>query len=88
MTFGTGHHETTRLIAKALFNFDLKNKIILDFGSGTAILSILSEKLGAKEVDAVEITNSNKNAFNNLKINKSNSINLINGSGENIPQKV
>jgi len=42
MSFGTGHHETTRLMAKDLFKHDLKNKTILDFGSGTAILSILA----------------------------------------------
>ena len=44
MSFGTGHHETTRLMAKDLFKHDLKNKTILDFGSGTAILSILVRK--------------------------------------------
>jgi len=66
MSFGTGHHETTRLMAKDLFKHDLKNKTILDFGSGTAILSILSEKLGAKEVYAIEI---DKNAIKKM-VNK------------------
>ena len=88
MSFGTGHHETTRLMAKDLFKHDLKNKTILDFGSGTAILSILSEKLGAKEVDAVEIDkNANQNASQNLSSNKCKAIKIIDGDGDSIPNK-
>ena len=88
MSFGTGHHETTRLMAKDLFKHDLKNKTILDFGSGTAILSILSEKLGAKEVDAVEIDkNANQNANQNLITNNCKAINIIDGDGDSIPNK-
>ena len=88
MSFGTGHHETTRLMAKDLFKHDLKNKTVLDFGSGTAILSILSEKLGAKEVDAVEIDkNANKNANQNLVTNNCKVIKIIDGDGDSIPNK-
>lgn len=88
MLFGTGHHETTRLMAKELFNHQLNEKSVLDFGSGTAILSIISAKLGAKYIDAVEIDNKvNDSALENLKINNTLSINLINGKGENIPKK-
>ena len=88
MSFGTGHHETTRLIAKDLFKHDLKNKTILDFGSGTAILSILAEKLGAKEIDAVEIDkNANQNAIQNLATNNCKAIKIIHGGGDSIPNK-
>ena len=88
MSFGTGHHETTRLMAKDLFKHDLKNKTILDFGSGTAILSILAEKLGAKEIDAVEIDkNANQNAIQNLATNNCKAIKIIDGGGNNIPNK-
>ena len=88
MSFGTGHHETTRLIAKDLFKHDLKNKTILDFGSGTAILSILAEKLGAKEIDAVEIDkNANQNAIQNLATNNCKAIKIIDGGGDSIPNK-
>lgn len=88
MSFGTGHHETTRLMAKDLFKHDLKNKTVLDFGSGTAILSILSEKLGAKEVDAVEIDkNANQNANQNLATNNCKVIKIIDGGGDSIPNK-
>ena len=88
MSFGTGHHETTRLMAKELFNHDLKGKRVLDFGSGTAILSILAEKLGAHQVDAIEIDEKvNANAFKNLAANNSKLIKIINGGGESIPNK-
>ena len=88
MSFGTGHHETTRLMAKDLFKHDLKNKTILDFGSGTAILSILAEKLGAKEIDAVEIDkNANQNAIQNLATNNCKAIKIIGGGGDSIPNK-
>ena len=88
MSFGTGHHETTRLMAKDLFKHNLKNKTVLDFGSGTAILSILSEKLGAKEVDAVEIDkNAKQNAKQNLVTNNCKVIKIIDGDGDSIPNK-
>ena len=88
MSFGTGHHETTRLMAKELFNYELSNKSILDFGSGTAILSIISEKLGAVNIDAIEIDEQvNKNALENIKLNKASQINVITGTGKNIPNK-
>ena len=47
MSFGTGHHATTFLMANELFEIELKEKSVLDIGSGTGVLSILSEKLGA-----------------------------------------
>lgn len=86
MSFGTGHHETTRLIANALFDFDLDGKKVLDFGAGTGILAILSEKLLAKQIDAVEIESSAiNNAKSNAEKNNCNKINFINGDGKSIP---
>ena len=55
MSFGTGHHPTTLLMIKQLLSLDLKDKVILDVGSGTGILSILSEKKGAKQVFSLDI---------------------------------
>jgi ribosomal protein L11 methyltransferase len=54
MSFGTGHHETTYLMMEAQLNIDNKNKAVLDAGSGTGILSILSGKLGAKHITAYD----------------------------------
>jgi ribosomal protein L11 methyltransferase len=55
MSFGTGHHQTTFLMSKSLFDLDLKNKRVLDVGSGTGVLAIIAHKLGAKEVVGTDI---------------------------------
>jgi ribosomal protein L11 methyltransferase len=55
MSFGTGHHQTTRLVCKAMFESDLKNKRILDMGCGTGILAILAKFLGANDILAIDI---------------------------------
>jgi ribosomal protein L11 methyltransferase len=54
MSFGTGHHFTTRLMSAAMFNLDFKEKDVLDMGTGTGILAILAEKLAAKHVLAID----------------------------------
>lgn len=55
MSFGTGHHETTHLMVQHLLQLDLDNKKVLDMGCGTAVLAILAELRGAKELDAIDI---------------------------------
>jgi len=55
MSFGTGHHQTTYLICKALFEMGPIPENVLDMGSGTGILAILAEKLGAKDILAIDI---------------------------------
>lgn len=54
MSFGTGHHPTTRLMIRAQLDMDHQGKRVLDAGCGTAILSIMAAKLGASEVHAVD----------------------------------
>jgi ribosomal protein L11 methyltransferase len=54
MSFGTGHHATTSLLLEALLELPLKDAAVLDFGSGTGILAILTRKLGAAEVLAID----------------------------------
>ncbi|RLD24785.1 MAG: 50S ribosomal protein L11 methyltransferase [Bacteroidetes bacterium] len=54
MSFGTGHHETTYLIMAAQLTIDHTNKVVLDAGCGTGILSILAGKLGAKSLTAYD----------------------------------
>lgn len=74
MSFGTGHHQTTRLMLGHQFEMNHKDKVVLDAGSGTGILAIMAAKLGAKEVCACDVEdwsveNSLENAErNNLKI--------------------
>lgn len=55
MSFGTGHHQTTYLMLKAQMKIDHQNKRVMDAGCGTAILSIMASKLGAKEIEAFDI---------------------------------
>ncbi|MDZ7845926.1 MAG: 50S ribosomal protein L11 methyltransferase [Owenweeksia sp.] len=54
MSFGTGHHQTTRLMTRLLLPMDLKEKTVLDMGTGTGILAIVAEKLGAKSIMAID----------------------------------
>ena len=76
MSFGTGHHETTQLMIDFLFEHNLENKKICDVGCGTGILSIIAEKIGASEIDAVDIKyNCIENAIENIKRNSCKKIN-------------
>ncbi len=88
MTFGTGHHQTTYLICSYLLKYPPIDKQVLDMGTGTGVLAILSEKLGAKSIDAVEIEDwSVENANENAERNNCSRIKVIHGSKEQIPDK-
>ena len=50
MSFGTGHHQTTYLMVKSQLQIDHFNKHVMDAGCGTAILSVMASKRGAKKV--------------------------------------
>ncbi len=54
MSFGTGHHGTTFSVMQLMGKMDFKGKSVYDFGTGTGILAILAEKLGASQVIAVD----------------------------------
>ena len=55
MSFGTGHHATTRLMMQAMKDIDFKGKKVFDFGTGTGVLAILASLLGAVHIDAMDI---------------------------------
>ncbi len=85
MSFGTGHHATTYLMANAMKNIDFNNKAVLDFGTGTAILAIIAEKLGAASITAIDNDEwSITNASENVATNHCNKVTLLNADTLNV----
>ena len=83
MSFGTGHHQTTWLASKKLFNLDVKGKRILDMGTGTGVLAIIAEKLGADYVFAPDIDEwSFNNANENSALNDCSKVEVALGGDE------
>jgi ribosomal protein L11 methyltransferase len=80
MSFGTGHHQTTYLMVKNQMQIDHNNKVVIDAGCGTAILSVMASKLGAKHVEAFDIDEwSVINGKENIAINDCPNINIRQG---------
>ena len=70
LAFGTGTHETTRMICSTLLDMDLQGKRVLDCGCGTGILGICALKLGADscvgyDIDEWSADNTRHNAVIN-----------------------
>jgi ribosomal protein L11 methyltransferase len=70
MSFGTGHHATTYMMIEGMQKLELHGKKVLDFGTGTGILAILAEKMGAESVFAIDLDDwSIANGMENLNEN-------------------
>jgi ribosomal protein L11 methyltransferase len=70
MSFGTGHHATTYMMIEQMKDIDFTCKTVFDFGTGTGILAILAEKLGAASVSAIDVDEwSIENAKENIEKN-------------------
>lgn len=54
MSFGTGHHETTSMMAEYLLEINLQDKEVMDMGTGTGILGILASMIGCKHVVGID----------------------------------
>ena len=88
MSFGTGHHQTTRGVMRAMKSLDLQGKSLLDMGCGTGILAILAGKRGAKDLIAIDIDEwSVNNAKDNFVLNGSPKIDILLGGKEVIPER-
>lgn len=54
ITFGMGDHITTKLMLRAMEEYDFENKVVLDIGTGTGILGIVALKEGARKVIGID----------------------------------
>ena len=87
--FGTGHHPTTKMMLEKIEEINFDKKTVLDFGCGSGILSIATQKMRASEVwsidtDEFAIISSKEN----LKRSNLNVENLIEVSIENLDNKL
>jgi ribosomal protein L11 methyltransferase len=86
MSFGTGHHQTTFMMTKALYELDQMPTSVLDMGTGTGVLAIIAEKLGAERIVAVDIEDwSVENTLENAKRNKCDKIEAFCGDIDVVP---
>jgi ribosomal protein L11 methyltransferase len=78
MSFGTGHHATTYMMMQQMREIDFTGKTVLDFGTGTGVLAILAEKLGARKIVAIDNDDwSIENAAENAERNESGKVELM-----------
>ena len=73
MAFGTGHHQTTYMMCRALLSNEdaVRGKVVMDMGCGTAVLAILAAKMKASheygiDIDAVAAIS----AYDNARLNR------------------
>ncbi len=71
MAFGTGYHQTTTHMLRAILDNDVEGCSLLDMGCGTALLAILARMRGADRVVAIDIDEfAYENARHNIVMNK------------------
>lgn len=75
--FGTGNHPTTKMCIKYLIKCISKDAKVLDMGTGSGILAIVAEKLGAKHIVGIDIDEiALKEAKKNIKVNNCENIEI------------
>lgn len=87
MSFGTGHHHTTRLMLEAMQDFQdhIADSTLLDMGTGSGILAIAAEKLGADKVLGIEIDDwVVDNANENIQLNNCSKTKIELGTAKNL----
>ena len=87
MAFGTGYHQTTCHMIRAILANDMQGKSVLDMGCGTALLAILASKCGAKDIVAIDIDEfAYENALENIQLNETPDIEVRFGGAEAIKE--
>ena len=80
MAFGSGSHQTTRMMLSRLLHMDLNGKRVLDAGCGTGVLSLMAALRGATDIFAYDIDEwSVKNTETNKALNQQNCITVVQG---------
>ncbi len=78
MAFGTGHHDTTYQMVKAMRNQVSKHDCVIDLGTGTGVLAILASKMGADKIVAVDLDPAAvENALENVELNNCHDISVL-----------
>ena len=73
MAFGTGHHQTTYMMCRALLENEgaVNGKVVMDMGCGTAVLAILAAKMKASHVYGIDIDAvAAISAYDNARLNR------------------
>lgn len=88
MSFGTGEHQTTKLILSLLEKYVRSGIKVLDVGSGTGILAIASVKLGASKVVAIDFDEvCLENCRENCSLNQvSDSVQILTGEIDDVKE--
>ena len=88
MSFGTGHHATTYLMMQQMRTLHFKDAAVIDFGTGTAVLAILAEKMGASKIWAIDNDEwAIQNAWDNIQENHCKQIQILQADTIAIPSK-
>ena len=81
MSFGTGHHATTWQMLKMMSGMDFQGKKVFDYGTGTGVLAVYAELLGASKVLAMDIDDwCIENTIENASVNQCESILALQGT--------
>lgn len=80
MSFGTGHHATTKQMMQAMQALPWPQEKVMDIGCGTGVLAILASLLGAKELKALDNDEwAYDNTLSNMKLNGVDNIEVCQG---------